>query len=547
MNRFFTLLLAVSCLTAVGQLPDYVPADGLVAWYRLDSNALDEGLLGNHLQIQGATSSTDRFMNELGAIYFDGGATLQASSFTGIGENSSHTISFWETHSSIQNGCVISETGGFGTGNKLHYCFRGPEDGVCIDGGCMGLDFYSSQHFTSFTAELDIWNHWVLTYESGSQNSQIFLNGDLVSEQPMPTSWTGTFYDGICIGAFCQSTGDASYFIGSIDDFGIWDRPLSPLEIDGLYESTNVGGCTDMTACNYNSEALLDDGSCVSCEVLATACLEGTIWSAELGGCIVANPADINLDGCVQLNDLLDLLSAYGDCGAEETPWQCGDPLEYQGYDYETVQIGEQCWFAENLRAENYRNGDAIPSGFNETLWEFVVDDATSTYGTDIGQCSHSQPGFDPCADAETSLAVYGRLYNFGAAINSRGLCPNGWHVSTDTDWFELELLFGMDEGSLQQTGYRGDIAPQLRAASDLWFGYVPLESNNSSGLSFLPGGSRNYHGMYINAGDAGYCWAPSVSEEAYYRYMNFGNNGVDRDLNDHRAGMSIRCIKDTE
>ena len=41
---------------------------------------------------------------------------------------------------------------------------------------------------------------------------------------------------------------------------------------------------------------------------------------------------------------------------------------EYQGYDYETVQIGEQCWFAENLRALNYRNGDEIPSGLVEWI-----------------------------------------------------------------------------------------------------------------------------------------------------------------------------------
>ena len=84
---------------------------------------------------------------------------------------------------------------------------------------------------------------------------------------------------------------------------------------------------------------------------------------------VVANPADINLDGCVQLNDLLDLLSAYGDCGAEESAWQCGDPLEYQGYDYATVQIGEQCWFAENLRAENYRNGDEILTAATLEEW----------------------------------------------------------------------------------------------------------------------------------------------------------------------------------
>ena len=65
--------------------------------------------------------------------------------------------------------------------------------------------------------------------------------------------------------------------------------------------------------------------------------------------CIGDGSGDINLDGCVQLNDLLDLLSAYGNCAAEESAWLCGDPLEYQGYDYATVQIGEQCWFLRTL------------------------------------------------------------------------------------------------------------------------------------------------------------------------------------------------------
>ena len=78
-------------------------------------------------------------------------------------------------------------------------------------------------------------------------------------------------------------------------------------------------GCTDAEACNFNFEAACDDGSCdYSCCPGPGCCDVGTEWSWESNTCIVANPADINLDGCVQLNDLLDLLSAYGDCGAEE-------------------------------------------------------------------------------------------------------------------------------------------------------------------------------------------------------------------------------------
>ena len=119
----------------------------------------------------------------------------------------------------------------------------------------------------------------------------------------------------------------------------------------------------------------------MSCDLVASFCGEGTVWDAVSLTCIVANPADINLDGCVQLGDLLDLLSAYGDCGAEESEWQCGDPLEYQGYEYATVQIGEQCWFAENLRTENYRNGDAIPSNLSNIEWSSTTSGAVAVYG----------------------------------------------------------------------------------------------------------------------------------------------------------------------
>ena len=80
----------------------------------------------------------------------------------------------------------------------------------------------------------------------------------------------------------------------------------------------------------------------------SAACGQGTVWDEETETCIVANPSDTDFDGCVSMVDLLDLLTVFGTCN--ETSWECGDPLEYQGYDYETVQIGEQCWFAENAR-----------------------------------------------------------------------------------------------------------------------------------------------------------------------------------------------------
>ena len=90
------------------------------------------------------------------------------------------------------------------------------------------------------------------------------------------------------------------------------------------------------------------------------ACGDGTVWDPVEEECIIVMPSDTDFDGCVSMVDLLGLLTVFGSC--IEVPWECGDPLEYQGYDYETVQIGGQCWFAENLRSENYgeRRRDSV-------------------------------------------------------------------------------------------------------------------------------------------------------------------------------------------
>ena len=97
-----------------------------------------------------------------------------------------------------------------------------------------------------------------------------------------------------------------------------------------------------------------DDGSCVyppsesvDCEFGGNYCGEGTIWNASLQACVGFNdcPSDLDGDGIVGVNDLLSLLSDFGtECPPDVAEWTCGDPVNYHGYDYATVQIGEQCW-----------------------------------------------------------------------------------------------------------------------------------------------------------------------------------------------------------
>ena len=243
--------------------------------------------------------------------------------------------------------------------------------------------------------------------------------------------------------------------------------------------------------------------------------------------CFDINPADINLDGCVQLNDLLDLLSAYGNCSAEESPWQCGDSLEYQGYDYETVQIGEQCWFAENLRAENYRNGDAIPASLSDTEWAGTAEGAVSVYGGDMA-----------------NLSIYGRLYNWYAVHDDRSLCPNNWSVPSDGEWMTMEMSLGMSESVLNNTSWRGtNQGLQMKTV----YGWDDDgNGTNSSGFTGLPGGARDLSGFYYLGETYGLWWSSSADgSSSWFRSLEFDQSGVGRASSDPHFGGYIRCIQD--
>ena len=291
------------------------------------------------------------------------------------------------------------------------------------------------------------------------------------------------------------------------------------------------GGCIDDYACNYDSMAECDDGSCdYSCCPGPGCCTEGMYWDWELNGCYNINPSDSNFDGCVQLNDLLDLLTAYGNCAAEDSPWQCGDALEYQGYDYETVQIGEQCWFAENLRAENYRNGDPIPASLSDTEWAGTAEGAVSVYDGDM-----------------SNLSTYGRLYNWYAVDDPRDLCPGGWHVPSDGEWMTMEVALGMSDIDASSADFRGtDQGTQMKTT----FGWADSgEGTNSSGFSGLPGGYLFAGGVPFNfAGTNGWWWSSSPSDGyAWSRALLDQSEQVARFVYESNYGFSVRCIKDAD
>ena len=248
-----------------------------------------------------------------------------------------------------------------------------------------------------------------------------------------------------------------------------------------------VSGCTDEAAGNYSPEAVIEDGSCV-----------------------------------------------YG-------PLECGgvSTVTYDGYTYDVVAIGDQCWFAENLRSEHYANGDAIPGELSDGEWSSTTNGAMTVYGEGTSTV------YNGSDDEVSNLADYGRLYNWYAVDDARGLCPSGWHVPTDEEFITLEMELGMSESEANGSGWRGtDQGTQMKSSasdSPSWNG------TNSSGFSGLAGGNRNLYGDFYNGGNSGFFWSASAfGTNAWYRSLSGGYTEVFRfNYYSRRFGFSVRCVRD--
>ena len=532
MNRFFTLLLAASCLTAVGQVPEYVPDFALALWYDFESDCLDCGANAPLID-DDAIENHDGYgwyLTQASTAPFGDGQAAEFGSHPVSNDSwidvcggndclllgtNSMSVSFWiKPSQSLERQTIFT-----------------PSTGLVVDlvfETIVVQDMSDEFSLVGFDDVFDGDWHHVVYVRDCSSGMRLYVDGVLVGENESFSCTSVNAWGRASIGGQASTSGNLYFpFKGGIDDFGVWRASLSQEQVTSLWlRESGVLGCTDAEACNYNPDAVIDDGTCLGCDVFAARCGQGTVWDAASQTCIPDNPSDLNYDGCVDVNDFMGHLAAFGSgCeeGVAETPWQCGDPLEYQGYNYETVQIGEQCWFAENLRAENYRNGDAIPSDLSNGDW------LSTTTG----------------AVAVSALNLFGRLYNWYAVEDNRGLCPESWHVPTDSDWILMEVSIGMSDIEANSTSWRGTNQGEQLKATYGWDN--DGNGTNLTGFGGLPGGYREPSGGFSSTGGVGYWWTSTPFEtSAWYRILNSSESGVYR-LDDwnQQGGLSIRCIKD--
>ncbi len=546
--KLMTLCMALCCLcinSFAQNVPDYVPTEGLVAWYPFNGNANDESGNGFHGNSIGATLTNDRFDTENSAYFFDW------SDVTGYGtawDRIELSPSFSDVIATTMTiDAWVNLENYWWPSNSIHTAMIAVSAARCSDGmnfrfkvkdeGRLALDFGTNSVTTEEGAiQLNTWYHVAATVSSDSL--RLFINGTQVASS---TSSSLDMTGCLTVGEHHQGNGHWYYWDGIIDEVGIWDRALTASEVLALHNAElPVPGCTDPTACNFNEEANEDDGSCVyppsesvDCEFGGNYCGEGTIWNASLQACVGFNdcPSDLDGDGIVGVNDLLSLLSDFGtECPPDVAEWTCGDPVNYHGYDYATVQIGEQCWFAENLRTLQYTNGEALASIQGASNWE------ESTIGS---VCSH---GNNPAHEE-----VFGLLYNWYATSDDRGLCPNNWHLPGDAEWIQMELFLGMNETDAYQTGYRGsDQGSQLKNSID---DSPSWDGTNQTGFSAIGSGVRSPNGSFDALTMSGFYWLGSTSPELpWVRSLSFGYPYIVRSSSlDIGYGLSIRCIKDSE
>jgi uncharacterized protein (TIGR02145 family) len=302
------------------------------------------------------------------------------------------------------------------------------------------------------------------------------------------------------------------------------------IEVTGVF----VGSCT------YQEVGYTCDGMCMNdsngdgiCDSLCSEDLsgDGIIGAQDLllllseFGCTSSCENDLNQDGSVAIDDILQLLSGFGNACENTTIENCVDVISHEGYDYTTVEIGDQCWFAENCRFIPFVNEPTQGDLFTPHVYVLGYE------GQDVTE-----------AQAHLSYATYGCLYNF-AAIEQLSLCPTDWHIPTDDDWGILEHFMGMDMLEVNDTGWRGTTEGQQLKDSALWNGQDVYQ------MAFLPGSFRGTNGTFSDQeGSFTYHWT-STSESSVvglHRALNTYSSKVFRNNNLQKsAGVSARCVKD--
>lgn len=214
----------------------------------------------------------------------------------------------------------------------------------------------------------------------------------------------------------------------------------------------------------------------------------------------------------------------------------CETVTDYDGNTYNVVKIGLQLWLKEYLSVTHYVNGSLIPVVTDPAIWTGLTTGAYCDYGND-----------------PANSTSYHRLYNW-FAVQSHELCPAGWHIASGNDYTILS-----DFLTNYGYGYEGsgtDIAKSMASQSGWSTNDIPgtpgndPASNNSSGLSSIPGGYRIQSGIYQGISLMSVTWDIYPDDQfpeirAYCYQLRFDTGNLTRSAQYKQTGAGVRCVSD--
>lgn len=202
---------------------------------------------------------------------------------------------------------------------------------------------------------------------------------------------------------------------------------------------------------------------------------------------------------------------------------------DLDGNVYTTVPIDNEIWMAENLRTIRYSNGDIIPTT------QIVLQDISK----------EPEPKYQWVYDGvESNADTYGRLYTWYTVIDTRNICPAGWHVP---DWEEVNRMImnsgQYNGGAFKESGLSHWISPNT-------------DANNATGFTGLPGGMSSVTPLAIRFSGIGQTagwWTASERTPEYslgplYALsfsLQYSSSSIGGRYWEKNSGLSVRCVKD--
>lgn len=202
-----------------------------------------------------------------------------------------------------------------------------------------------------------------------------------------------------------------------------------------------------------------------------------------------------------------------------------------------SIKIGNQEWLTENLNVDHFNNGDEIQQIESAEDWLMYLKE--------------KKPAWCYYENDASNEKKYGKLYNWHAVNDPRGIAPKGYHIPSDTEWTELiDYLDGVPANPNDVIGSGTIAGPKMKNDS----GWNNSENGtNDSGFSALPAGKRSgFDGNFANIGETGYWWSSTedYKTKAFGRVLlpntRYGikEGRIYKETEFKESGFSVRCLR---